>query len=284
MQRSLFSRLTQTALILFAANTLAAEAPRWYEVELALISYKDDQKIDQENWPEILVDSTVDNEQAEVFAKPKHIEQEDPWQWINWWNTAAESKGLYNIQKQSLSKQQTPLEKPFTNLGEAFAHKAAQFRWAKDLKVVWSEKWRQPIPEKTEAQQPENQITINLKTALNFQDAIKHHTPLVEIEVSGNLHLYRSRYLHLVTDLKVQHWKTLESNSTLDKTINVLPSHTRNDSNIVPSNTSSPLTSVSEIPLRAARIQQSRRMRSTELHYIDHPMLGILVRVTPIEE
>ena len=31
-------------------------------------------------------------------------------------------------------------------------------------------------------------------------------------------------------------------------------------------------------------MKQSRRMRSKELHYIDHPMLGILVRVTPIEE
>src|SRR5690554_3569628 len=35
------------------------------------------------------------------------------------------------------------------------------------------------------------------------------------------------------------------------------------------------------IPVRAGHIQLQRRMRSTELHYIDHPMLGVIVRVTP---
>ncbi|MAS25712.1 MAG: hypothetical protein CMH99_10195, partial [Oceanospirillaceae bacterium] len=27
-----------------------------------------------------------------------------------------------------------------------------------------------------------------------------------------------------------------------------------------------------------------RRMRSNELHYIDHPMLGIVIKITPIED
>jgi len=30
------------------------------------------------------------------------------------------------------------------------------------------------------------------------------------------------------------------------------------------------------------RLDQSRRVRSSELHYIDHPELGVLVRVTPV--
>jgi len=30
------------------------------------------------------------------------------------------------------------------------------------------------------------------------------------------------------------------------------------------------------------RLEQSRRVRSGELHYIDHPELGVLVRVTPV--
>lgn len=283
MQRSLFTLLTQTALLFFAANAIAAEAPRWYEVELALISYKDDQKIDQENWPEILVNSSAETEQPDESLKNDTPKPEAPWQWINWWNDTAEAKGLYNIQKQALSKQQTPLEMPFIKLGEAFSDKSARLQKAADLKIVWSEKWRQPIPERSEALLPENQIAINLKTALNFKDALKTHAPLVEIEVSGNLHLYRSRYLHLVTDLNVLHWQTLDSNSSLDQTVNVHPSHAKNALNIVPSNTSSPSTAVTEIPLRAAHVQQSRRMRSTELHYIDHPMLGVLVRVTPID-
>lgn len=33
----------------------------------------------------------------------------------------------------------------------------------------------------------------------------------------------------------------------------------------------------------AAKVAGSRRMKSRELHYIDHPLLGILVEVTPVE-
>ena len=38
------------------------------------------------------------------------------------------------------------------------------------------------------------------------------------------------------------------------------------------------------IPLRAAKIERSRRMRSGEVHYLDHPLLGMVVKVTPWEE
>lgn len=34
----------------------------------------------------------------------------------------------------------------------------------------------------------------------------------------------------------------------------------------------------------AILVQQKRKMRSTELHYIDHPMLGIVVKITPVDE
>ena len=30
------------------------------------------------------------------------------------------------------------------------------------------------------------------------------------------------------------------------------------------------------------RLDQSRRLRSSELHYLDHPELGVLVKVTPV--
>ncbi|MBN7798388.1 CsiV family protein [Parahaliea mediterranea] len=34
----------------------------------------------------------------------------------------------------------------------------------------------------------------------------------------------------------------------------------------------------------AVRLAQSRRMRSAEVHYIDHPMLGVVVKLTPLDE
>jgi hypothetical protein len=32
------------------------------------------------------------------------------------------------------------------------------------------------------------------------------------------------------------------------------------------------------------RLNQSRKMRSTEVHYLDHPVLGVIVLVTPYSE
>jgi len=37
------------------------------------------------------------------------------------------------------------------------------------------------------------------------------------------------------------------------------------------------------LPQRIALMKQKRRMRSKEIHYIDHPMIGILVLITPYE-
>jgi len=41
-------------------------------------------------------------------------------------------------------------------------------------------------------------------------------------------------------------------------------------------------TAVDGLPV-AARVSDSRRMRSRELHYIDHPLLGVIAEITPIE-
>ena len=34
----------------------------------------------------------------------------------------------------------------------------------------------------------------------------------------------------------------------------------------------------------AVRLHQTRRMRSGEVHYIDHPMLGVIVKITPLPD
>ena len=150
--------------------------------------------------------------------------------------------------------------------------------------MIWSRKWQQPIPEKEDTELEENAVKINFRTPLSFEKTPTPTTPLIEAEVTGELYLYRSRYLHLVSKLNIQHWQSLNSNSSLDKSIDLLPSHPRSNDNIIHYNSSTPLTAINEIPIRAAMVNQSRRMRSNELHYIDHPMLGILVRVTPLEE
>jgi hypothetical protein len=35
-----------------------------------------------------------------------------------------------------------------------------------------------------------------------------------------------------------------------------------------------------QVPLQSYRMQQSRRMRSGEMHYLDHPFFGLIVKFT----
>ena len=39
----------------------------------------------------------------------------------------------------------------------------------------------------------------------------------------------------------------------------------------------------SEVDATQFRMQQSRRLRSKEVHYIDHPLFGLIVLITPYE-
>jgi hypothetical protein len=280
-----FMRVFMIVIMSVLSPLSSAEAPRWYEVEIALIGYQDNQSISHEYWPEILIkDQPSDDLASDTTLINKGTL--DPWQWVNWWNNQEESThDLYSIKVQAANRVTIPkLRIPFAEQGIAFEDTIARFSKTNELQLIWSRKWQQPIPEKEDSEVAENVVKINFRTPLNFQKTLQSSTPLIEAEVTGELHLYRSRYLHLVTNLNIQHWQSLNNNSAIDKSIHVLPSHSNNNDNIIPSNSSSPLTAINEIPLRAARINKSRRMRSNELHYIDHPLLGILVKVTPLAD
>ncbi len=71
--------------------------------------------------------------------------------------------------------------------------------------------------------------------------------------INGTIKLIRTRFLHLETDL-IYHNTLADDKGEL------------------------------QLPSRNFRMQTSRRMRSSEIHYIDHPMFGILVLITPYED
>lgn len=73
-------------------------------------------------------------------------------------------------------------------------------------------------------------------------------------EINGTLLLSRARYLHV--------WADLVFTEPLDQVPGADPS-------------TPPAT------LAHFRMQQHRRMRSGELHYLDHPLFGLLIQVTP---
>ena len=78
------------------------------------------------------------------------------------------------------------------------------------------------------------------------------------LELDGTVKIVLGRYLHVYTDLVFRQPVTTTS--------------AEEDGN------SENFTSLIDI-----RIQNRRRMRSRELHYIDHPKLGMLIQITPLE-
>lgn len=119
-----------------------------------------------------------------------------------------------------------------------------------NLDVVFHQSWLEPIQTKKKASYHNLNVTLN--GSENDSDTIK---------INGQFKLYRSRYLHISTNFHVQHYSKATQPSKNDETSN---------------------QATQLIPMRAAQVKLSRRMRSNELHYLDHPMLGVIIKTTPV--
>ncbi len=83
--------------------------------------------------------------------------------------------------------------------------------------------------------------------------------------VDGSFRLYRGRYLHVLADLMLY-----RSQPTMSPPKE--QSRTFSDAQQV---------SQTPPPLSRFRLSEHRRMRSRELHYLDHPLFGLVVQITP---
>lgn len=102
-------------------------------------------------------------------------------------------------------------------------------------------------------------------------------------ELDGTLGIYVGRFLHVQTDLNQTRYERTQEPMTLMR--EDLPAES-----LEPGSTPVPLRQdvgstfrfgPSLVPVESARFQESRRMRSNELHYIDHPQLGLIIQFTP---
>ncbi len=96
-------------------------------------------------------------------------------------------------------------------------------------------------------------------------------------EVDGTLTFSRSRYLHVDTDLwyteftprhnqqQLLRLNDLDIDEETRKAYPKLVKHAREYN--------------THIPLKSYRMSQSRRMRSNEMHYLDHPFFGVIINI-----
>jgi hypothetical protein len=199
---------------------------------------------------------------------------------------------------------------PFTLLNEQqqeFRTEHRRLERSRDINVLFHQTWIQPIRGKNES------LPILLESEIERGDY-----PALQ----GSIALYSSRYLHLETNLwlntdgrYLEHEWTMplppmppseektaqlfkldvgatwlaqpapvmEVAAELEALADESAELAQPAVELVTTRPGTEVPSADYAFRHAIKLQQRRRMRSSELHYIDHPMLGVLIKVTRYE-
>lgn len=143
---------------------------------------------------------------------------------------------------------------------------AKRIKNSADLRFLSHLAWRQPVPKGADPQ------SILIKTGKRFNN---------EFELEGTLTIRRNRYLHARTELFFSRFEQMKSAQELDWTVFSGDDLEFGQREWNPSFNEAKSSAPQYVRATTAKLKQSRRMRSGELHYIDHPLFGLLVQVTP---
>lgn len=256
MNRILTPVLLAISLLSCLPAVAAEDGPSWYQIEIMLIANSDEANAEGEYWPEL----------------PGPVKSSVPWQ-RNRAPATSLSAGYRVQQLKSMAVRASglPVMLPAnwqTPLGQvddlSLKTEARRINAQKGMRVVWHQAWIEAVEEQ--------QGLVYHPIDLAFNAGNDWH-------LSGGISLRISRYLHLDTDLRIQQWTTTPP-ATLPSPA---AANTSQGSTATLSTTPQVLDQNVRYPVRSAVIQQSRRMRSKELHFIDHPLMGILVWITPVK-
>ncbi|MCW8918856.1 MAG: peptidoglycan binding protein CsiV [Gammaproteobacteria bacterium] len=251
------------ALLLPPALLQAAPEERWYQVEIILFSQNNPEYRESELWP---ADYTLPE--------------------------LAQSRELFTPATVS------PLPQPFTRLAVEqlqLGQVAQRIDSATDVELQLHLGWLQPglAAEQAVAVHIYEGMTEEPKVGEAKGDAVDEQLPRFD----GTLRLILSRYLHLESDLlwreplatqpfAISEEPLAPSAENSDTAQDGQPPAMADDITTPPSEemTGEEMTSQEAAPnYQLFRQQQSRLMRSGEVHYIDHPLFGIIVQVTPYQ-
>ncbi len=138
---------------------------------------------------------------------------------------------------------------------------------ARGYRLLVHQRWLQQLP--ADSEQP----SIRIQGGALLDETV---FPDEQFELDGSIMLTRARYLHINTDLYLTlapppNWKP--ANRAPKAVLDALAS--------VPPSLQSPAPEARPPEWLTVNLQQKRRMRSNELHYLDHPLFGMLINITP---
>jgi hypothetical protein len=298
------------------------KAERWWQVELIVFLPKNQSVIDQEKWPQQRELALVQelpwlNELLTPQPEGAENDAEQGSQPIAPMTTTPplnnQQAGFVTDQNSSIEQTELALDllletdsplKPrhwFEVTPEEqwlLKEQAAQMRWTKDYDILLHQSWRHhleadseplsyrlvagselsglgpdvgsngwlPIEEPDDSEVQSNNIVHSPVTAaIDMTSDPVQKPPQPHYQVEGKLSFELHRYLHIKTDM----WVSLGN-----------PAAVINNSLMSPESHSQPLPTPEFI---FGHHQQSRRVRSSEVHYLDHPLLGMIITIVPWE-
>lgn len=300
--RTLIALATSLALCSIpcaAQSTIAAPeeavADRWYQVEVILLAHKSD--TDNEIWRSDIALAYPPNwtelkDPNELLIEAEACSPVDE-------NTAVDQAGIDTetdskaalltsdeAQAQANCPQAADLDRePYYLLPKelhALNDQTQEFKWSRQHRVLFHQAWRQPIVDKTDA----------TSIIINAGDTYGAHS-----ELEGTISISVSRYLHLKTNLWFSEFAhNYGQDKGLWPELPTRPSQQEYSLTQIEESIESPWDRVQPlndeydkildrpfVPEKITLIKQKRRMRSKEVHYIDHPKVGIVILVEPYE-
>jgi hypothetical protein len=249
------------------AAEFSGSAERWYRIELLIYRQKPATDVVDEIWPYDLALAYPDT-WVKLKTQEEYIANPHPHPVLATW----------------LSGIKTSPYTPFVLQSDSMKSlsKAAKQIQRFEGDVLFHGVWWQPFIQNDSRESP----AILIKAGKQYGS---------HAELEGSISFKLSRYIHMSTNL----WWTEFAANITDTGSDITPvSNPWPALPISPDQAPAPLAdptlltddaSASQVlepylPRQVILIKQSRRMRSEETHYIDHPKIGIVVRLTPQPE
>ena len=281
-----------------AKKKVSAEE-RWFEIELIVFAHNNTQALDSEKWPEI-TDLVLPEKMVELSQPlpepPEEITPKKDPQALVFEQVPQDGNSYSN----SEHLKPIPMPVAFVMLNdEELQLKDSLKKLKKSSKFdpLLHVAWRQPTYNKKNARpvflyegmtKPEFKDIENTESNNNRRDTkndlksdINSETniEIINPRFAGTIRLSVARYLHFATDLVYR--APVSQRVPIQMQDRDLWTDSPYQAISYPQGPAYQLESWNAI--RGFRLKESRRMRSKRIHYLDHPFLGVVVHITPVE-
>lgn len=272
----------------FAEDNAAPEkaVARHYTVEMIIFSYEEQDKTLSESWPEN-VQVELPNAYLKLY-RPTDVTPELLAKTEQEVQTRVQTKEngetelietpvgivpLSNQQRADLANNRLPDLFYMQEDKMQLIPQRNRLERRKNFRIMFHEAWNMPVYDRA------NSTPIHIRGGEQYDNLF---------ELEGSINLSVARYLHLDTNLYLREFEASQSSDQTNVPgFSELLSNKNSSTAILPSSNLTPSPSLALLGFRQYRVdtiipmQQSRRMRSGDLHYIDHPRYGILIQLTP---